>query len=213
MDRNLFVYLSQISTYAAVVPLVISFFIFRRFNLIQKRLLLLVVVLFLTEIISTVLWSKNINNNPLFHIYTIIEFTILVKIYQSALANYFRPIFLNGLIAAFIIFAICNVIWLQSLFEFNSNVTIVSCLLCILLPIFYFYSLLKDAVLSRLDLNPMFWISFGLLIYFSTNLITFYLNQDLMLEDRYTIWGIHSVVNTVLVIFYIVALWVKPKMD
>ena len=58
-------------------------------------------------------------------------------------------------------------------------------------------------------------ISAGILIYFSGNLILFYINNalNLTLEESYIIWGMHAVVNIVLILFYTRAIWVHPAKE
>jgi hypothetical protein len=163
--------------------------------------------------ISQLLWRDLINNNPVFHFYAVIEFYLIVKIYQTVLAKIIPSIYFNILFIGFISFAVINAVWFQKLTEFNSNVTMISSFLYLILTLIYFFTLLDAKTLNRLDRNPAFWVSIGILIYYATNSVLFFINQnvELMLQDRYTVWGLHALVNIVLITFYTIALWIRPE--
>ncbi len=206
-------------TWAAFIflfaPLVISIFRFKFFNFSQKRLLLLILVTVLVEVISRVLWDKRMNNLSVYHFYTIIEFLLIVNIYRKELSILFSKLFFTIMGILFTVFAIVNTLFFQDLNTFNSNATTVLGLLVIFFALSYFYALLKEVKYSALENNPMFWVNSGFLIYFSSNLILFFINNNLFKggsnEAGYLIWGLHAIVNIVLTIFYIIALWVNPK--
>ncbi len=206
-------------TWAAFIflfaPLVISIFRFRFFNFSQKRLLLLILATVLVEVISRVLWYKRINNLSVYHFYTIIEFLLIVNIYRKELSILFSKLFFKIMGILFTVFALVNTFFFQDLNTFNSNATTVLGLLVIFFALSYFYALLKEVKYSVLENNPMFWVNSGFLIYFSSNLILFFINNNLFKgasnEAGYLIWGLHAIVNIVLTVFYIIALWVNPK--
>ncbi|WP_223653407.1 hypothetical protein [Hymenobacter psoromatis] len=79
----------------------------------------------------------------------------------------------------------------------------------------YFRKLLNELRVTRLDREPMFWVSVGLVInhlgksqiyLFSNFLLTHYSNQ-LNLD----IWAIHALLLVVLYSCYLVALWIRPQ--
>ncbi|WP_282079933.1 hypothetical protein [Aquimarina algiphila] len=214
MSKELFENLTLIASIFLLAPLLISIFRFRRFNFVQKRLLLLVLITVLVEIISWILWYKLINNMPLYHFFTIIQFLLIVNIYRTVLSKMFSKLFFIIISIGFVIFAIINTLFFQNLTTFNSNVTTLLGLIVIFFALSYFYALLKEVKYRTLESNPMFWINSGFLIYFSSNLILFYMNNTLfkgVTEASLILWGLHAIVNIVLTIFYTIALWVNPK--
>ncbi|WP_299259424.1 hypothetical protein [uncultured Aquimarina sp.] len=153
------------------------------------------------------------NNLPLYHFYAVIEFVLIINIYRIVLSKIFSKQVFIILGVAFTIFAIMNTLFFQNLNTFNSNVTTLMGLLVIFLALSYFYALLKEVKYSALETNPMFWINAGFLIYFSSNLILFFINNNMFkgsTEASYLVWGLHAIVNIVLTIFYTIALWVHP---
>ncbi|MBQ4819895.1 hypothetical protein [Aquimarina sp. MMG016] len=151
---------------------------------------------------------------PLYHFFTAIQFLLIVHIYRTVLSKIFSKLFFIIISIGFIVFAIINTLFFQNLNTFNSNVTTLMGFLVIFFSLSYFYALLKEVKYSVLEKNPMFWINSGFLIYFSSNLILFYMNNTLFkgtAEASLTLWGLHAIVNIVLTLFYTIALWVNPK--
>ncbi|MFD2563398.1 hypothetical protein [Aquimarina rubra] len=214
MSPEFFDILGSISSFIVVIPLVLSIFKFKSLHKIQLKLVYLLVVVFVVEFIANILWYQKINNLPLYHFYAIIEFLLIINIYRVVLSKIFSKWFFIILGVAFTVFAVVNTLFFQDLNTFNSNVTTLLGVVVIFLALSYFYALLKEVKYSALETNPMFWINSGFLIYFSSNLILFFINNNMFkgsTEASYLVWGLHAIVNIVLMLFYITALWVNPK--
>lgn len=214
-DYSLFWYLAHISTFISIVPIVVGLFIFKRLTPIQRVLFTLVLLVFTTEVTAYVFWQKELNNNPIYHVYAIIEFFLILQIFKIELTNLLFHKTFNIVFVLFLMFGVVNAVLWQNVFIFNSNVTTVLSLLVIVLVLIYYYSLLQKAKLEPLDKMPIFWISSGMMLYFSTNLILFFIskNEIFINKNGYTIWSIHSVVNILSICFYTYALWIKPKTE
>ncbi|EZH75019.1 hypothetical protein ATO12_09830 [Aquimarina atlantica] len=216
MSKELFDNLTLVASLILLAPLVILFFRFNALSLIQKKLSFIVILTVLVEIISWSLWYKKINNLPVYHFFTVIQFLLIVNIYRGALSQTFSKKFFTSLSIGFVVFAIINIVFFQDLLTFNSNATTLMGLIIIFLSLSYFYALLKEVKYSTLETNPMFWINSGFLIYFSSSLILFFMNNTLfkeVTEASLILWGLHAIINIVLTIFYIVAISVKPKKE
>ncbi|WP_299221675.1 hypothetical protein [uncultured Aquimarina sp.] len=214
MSKILFENLTLVASVILLVPILVSIFRFRFLDSSQKKLLVLVLTTGLVEIISWILWYKKMNNLPLYHFYAVIEFLLIINIYRKVLSGLFSKNFFIILGIGFGIFSLANTLFFQDLYTFNSNVTTLIGLLVIFFSLSYFYALLKEVKYSALETNPMFWINSGFLIYFSSNLILFFINNNMFkgsTEASYLVWGLHAIVNIVLTIFYTIALWVNPK--
>ncbi len=214
MSRELFNHLRLISSFIVIIPLLLSVYKFKSLCTIQLRLFYLLIVILIVEFISNILWYKQMNNLPVYHFYTVIEFLLIINIFKHELSKIFSKQFFVILSVGFMLFAIANALFFQGLTTFNSNVTTVMGFMMIFFSLSYFYSLLKEVKYRALESNPMFWINSGFLIYFSSNLILFYMNNILfkgVTEASLTLWGLHAIVNIVLTIFYTIAIWVNPK--
>jgi len=214
MSKEFFDNLSLISSFIVIVPLLLAVFKLKRLIEIQTKLLYLLIIILIVEAISSILWNQKINNLPLYHFYTAIEFLLIANIYMTALSGIFSRLFFLIISVVFTVFAVVNTIFFQDLYTFNSNVTSVLGVLVIFFAMSYFYALLKEMKYRALETNPMFWINSGFLIYFSSNLILFYINNSLFKESTeasYLVWGLHAIINIVLTVFYTIAIWVKPR--
>ncbi|GAA4273378.1 hypothetical protein U6A24_20700 [Aquimarina gracilis] len=214
MSKEVFENLTLVASILLFLPLTISILKFKTLGVAQKKLAFLIWVTVIVEVISWMLWHQNINNLPMYHFYTVIQFLLIINIYKEELSILFPKAFFIVLGVVFTIFAITNTLFFQDLNTFNSNATTGLGLLTIFLALSYFYALLKEVKYSALENNAMFWISSGFLIYFSSNLILFFINNSIFKEPNkvsYLVWGLHAIVNIVLTIFYTIALWVKLK--
>jgi len=214
MSKEFFGNLSLISSFVVMLPLLIALWKYNRLDKTQLKLSYLLITILVVESISSVLWSQKINNLPVYHFYSIVEFVLIINIYKDVLSKLFPKNFFYALIIIFSSFAIVNMCYFQSLWTFNSNATTLLGILVIFLSLSYFYALLKEVKYTSLERNPMFWLNAGFLIYFSSNLLLFFINNSMFTkadEVSYLVWGLHAIVNIVLVIFFIIAIWVNPN--
>lgn len=214
MKKDLFFILGNVSTFIVVIPILISVVRFKLLSAIQLKLVHFLILVLIVESISNILWRKKINNLPIYHFYTIIEFLLIIRIYWNTLSQLFSKRLLIGVSIIFVVLAVLNTMFFQSIYVFNSNITTLLSILVILFSLSFFYKTLKDVEYTALEKNPMFWINSGFLIYFSSNLILFFINNYLFegsTEASFLIWGLHAIVNIVLIIFYTIAVWVNPR--
>ena len=133
MNEELFINLSIAVLFLIPLPIVIALIRRKQLVVIQRKLTYLVLLIAVVEIVSYFLWTKKINNHPIYHFYSILEFLFILNIYSSSLSrwNSKKSIYFLGIV--FILFALGNMLFLQNLFEFNSNVTTTSAILILLL--------------------------------------------------------------------------------
>ncbi len=214
MSKEFFGNLRLISSLTIVLPLLLAIWKYARLSQMQRKLFYLIILFSITELIANILWYQKLNNLPIYHFYTIIEFLCIASIYKDALHKLFPKYVFTTVAVVFTIFCIVNMSFFQSMFTFNSNATTTLGLLVIFLTISYFYTLLKEVKYASLERNPMFWLNAGFLIYFSSNLLLFFISNSLSTEAaevNFLVWGLHAIVNIVLVIFFIIAIWVNPN--
>ena len=211
MNKELFKWLTLISSFIVLLPLFISLLKYSGLTRIQKKLTLFLFVVLIVEIVSNILWYKEINNHPIYHIYTVLEFLLILNIYNEILTKLFSKTVTVLIGISFIGFAILNILLYQDLFTFNSNTIQVLSYCAIFIAIASFYSMLKMSDLS-LFRNTTFLISTGILLYFSSNLVLFHINNslDLSVSQSYLLWGTHAIINIISILFYTLAIWVQP---
>ena len=99
--------------------------------------------------------------------------------------------------------------------RFKPLLLLVESLLILAMVGLYFRKLLHELRVTRLDREPMFWVSVGLVInhlgksqiYLFSNFLLSHYSTQLNLN----IWAIHAILLVVLYSCYLVALWIRPQ--
>lgn len=213
MTENFISTLLIIPYYFIGLSMLVGILTYRRHTRTQRILFLLIIITAVVEALSTLLWSKKINNMPIFHIYGVVEFLLLSSIYKNKLYSFNSKRWMNVMMILFVGFSLINVLFIQNLHEFNSNGLTFSSLCMIFFSILYFIQLLRESKYSSLERIPMFWINVGVLIYFSSSIFLFHLSNMLIpesLQVRGVAWGVHAIFNVFHYLAFTIALWVRP---
>ena len=119
------------------------------------------------------------------------------------------------LAGAFVAYCALDSVLAPEAARFKPALQLVESLLLLGMVGLYFRKLLHELRVTRLEREPLFWVSVGLVInhlgksqiyLFSNFLLTHYSNQ-LNLD----IWAIHALLLVVLYSCYLVALWIRPQ--
>ena len=218
MNYNFFFSLSILSTTFSIGLGIWSLFRFPRLNPEQTLLARLIIFSALVELIAFPLMYFGQNNLPLLHLFTVIEFFFLAKIYQLVLKEEIpNPIFKYG-IGLFVLMAITYAFFINSIWKHNDLIRAVQGTVMIVLSMLFFYYTLKKSELKYLERQPMFWINTGNLIYFSTALSIFlFSNYGDMTKSKddlpILIWSIHVVIAIIRNICYAIAIGINFKDD
>jgi len=170
-----------------------------------------VIVTACLEILSTALTFCGVNNMPLFHCYTYIEFIFILVIYYKVLKIPAYRIILMFCATLFAVFSIVNLVLWESLLEFNSNQRYVEGFIIMIICVLFFLQLLRKAEFIKLETYPYFWLTSGFLTYFAGTLIVFYLVRRLEDDSADFYWGIHGILNILLNVCYALTLWMGRR--
>lgn len=189
-----------------------------RFRQLPTNLRYLLVVVGLevaTEILGQVLRFYHHPNLFITPLFAAAELWLLALVYDKTLHNprfsRVRPWLAGG----FALYCIVDSLLAPEVARFKPALQLIESALLLGLVGLYFRKLLKELRVTRLDLEPMFWVSIGLVInnlgksqiyLFSNYLLTHYSNQL-----NLNIWAIHSLLLAVLYSCYLVALWIRPQ--
>ncbi|MCI4666669.1 MAG: hypothetical protein MRZ79_00810 [Bacteroidia bacterium] len=193
------------------IPFVVGLIRWRQLHISQKLIFGLTVVAILAELSSLIL-SRTIGNNlVVLHIFVLLEFILLTLAFSRGYRNYISR---NGellIISGFGLICILNVIFFQGLFEYSSNTRTLEAIFLIAMAMGFFVLSLKRLDIKDLNSHPMFWVSAGVLLYFTANLLLFiYSNyvgklgqsSEIGALTFKEIWAIHGILNTILYLFY-----------
>lgn len=209
-----------ISSLSIAIPLIVALVRFRQLSHAQKLLSYLVMTSALTEIIANILWYQQLRNLEVYNIYALINFNLLAIILRNQLhLKWQKP--LKIFLICFNGYFIIDALFFKDLnhweYNFNSNLTTSASIILVTLALVYFHKLLKEIKYQKLEKNPHFWISSGIIMYYSGTLILFLLGNQVndpeysyYYELHFAAWGLNSFFNLILNSAYTIALWVSP---
>jgi hypothetical protein len=185
---------------------------FSKYNKLPKELKVISWYLFIgaiTSIIYNTMGFQKVNNMPLAHLYTVVEFTVLVLFYHRVMDKTGLNRFILWLIPLFVAFAIINALFFQSIFIYNTYTKSVEAIVIIFLSISYFIATLDKIGKSPERTSVIPYINSGLLLYFSGSFILFVI-FNMTLQNRpfgLFMWGLHATFLLFLYILIAIALW------
>ena len=152
--------IAYISFFSISIPLLITF-IGWKMNWSQFRpLCLLLFFSALADSLSIWLLRQSSNTYIILNIFLITQFSLLVWLFRRQFNEHKFIDFAHGI---FIIFAFVNLTMFKGLWVLNSVTNVASCLILIVVCLFYFYKLLVELPTTHIQELPMLWISFGVL--------------------------------------------------
>lgn len=204
--------ISKISMYAVIVPATIGFVLFSGLGKKQKVIFLLVLLSVFTELGAYIVRKHSSLQNIVYYGFTIGEFLLLGMVFSQAIIPFLSKTFFRLITLFFLCFVAIDMIWLSGINQFNNYSTAIEGLLLIFFSIVFFYKTLKELKIRDLEKEPLFWISTGVLLYFSGSLFIFLFTNYVNSSNTalLIIWGIHAIFRILLNLFYSITLWMKP---
>lgn len=201
--------LATISSYIGLIPGILAFFRIKN-PLPDHRLLAMLVwwgifISLSANFVNEVLGRPNLF---LLHLYTIGDFIILTLIFRQVLPR----VAFWALILVFPLFAVINSIFFEKMMTMNVLNRSISAFLLMFYALSFFMKTLREMKIKRLEKEPLFWISVGVLFYNAGSFFIFLFSKDItpFSEIWLTYFGIHSIFGIILYLFYTIALWVRP---
>ena len=212
--ETVYLVINFLSSFAPMLPLWIGLANKSRLEASQDYLLVLVFIAFVVQVVANILWLYSNNNLFLMHFYVPVEFGLIMLLYSKWLQKWIMKAHFYFGILFFLAFSIINSLFVQSIYEFNSNAITLAYILYIGMAIFYFYKILNEEKLTPLEKNPKFWINTSILIYFSASLLVSSLSNQINTKSQLFVnisWAFHAFLNTLHYVLYAIGLWVRPK--
>ncbi|WP_420387576.1 hypothetical protein [Roseivirga sp.] len=211
-----FFYFIRLSQGLVLLPFLIGLLRLKQHSEIQRILWYLVGASVLTEAIGLYIAEYVVppNNLAVYNVYAVIQFIFVTRIYYKALQGDVIRKGLDLITILFTLFAVINLIWIQSINSFNTNIIVSSFFFYVALAIVFFYQKLSTAKDVALERNPMFWLNSGMLIYNSGAFLLFvFVNHVITASDDVVMasWRLNAVLSIIQICFYSVALWIRPK--
>lgn len=180
-----------------------------------KYLVWLVGFAVITEVIEHLLWLNHKPNLFIGPLFAAGEFWFLSLAYDKTLDSSSFSRARPWLAGSFIAYCLADSLLEPAIAHFKPALQLIESMLVLGLIGLYFRKLLNDLRVTRLDLEPMFWVSTGLVIYHLGN-VQIYLFSNFLLKNyssqlNLNIWAIHALLLVILYSCYCVALWIHPQ--
>lgn len=199
-------YMAVIAPSVIIVPLAVAIFKYAYWknSLAEKIAFAYLIFSAFFNIVASVTTYMHINNLPLLHLYTVLEFWIVCIFFRNIF--YAKPLrkLLFFLPLAFSVFSVLYIIWAHNLFGFNSLSRFLESMMIVGFCIYFLYLDFSNIVSSQSMFN--FSIVVGLMLYFSSASVLFGLSNAI-LKNRVLnilIWNIHA---TIMLIMYLIFAW------
>lgn len=125
------------------------------------------------DVMEEIIGGYHINNLPLLHFYTIIEFLCLLRFFQLVFHDALCTSIIGIIAVAFSIFAILDMLFIQSIYSFNSYPRPIAALIIAGLCLFYFFKKGESENSESWINDPLNWVVTGLLLYFGSSFFHF----------------------------------------
>lgn len=212
MERTYFIAV-QIAVYIVALPLLAGALRWKRHSRMQRLLFFYLCLLFPLQIVADQLAAHQINNMPLAHLYTALEFGVLLWIFRLGWPRPWRAAFFWGILGAYYAWTLLATLFLEPLHTFNAWGRSTEGFLFICISLAWFIAVMQELRIVRLYRSFMFWISAGTLLYFAGNLLIFIFGQSILAMDTatsYEVWTIHAVLNILLYFIYTISFLCPP---
>ena len=205
--------LNDLSTFPVLILLFSCGLCIRYWSALSKPLKILAAYLFfnlaieLGARVTGILYGQNL---PLLHLYTFGEYLVFSLFYREILdANSIFRRYFAWILGIVLSLVVCNTLFLQGIFEFNSYAKTLVQVLIILFALDFAF---RDSELEGLDAarsKTLQLINAAVLIYYCGSLFIFMSSQfELQMGEAIRIlWNINSVLNLVFQIMILIALW------
>jgi hypothetical protein len=198
-----------------LIPLFLALKNQKKYLLQFKIVLYYLVLSTATQALSFAFWKVSINNYLIVHIYTILEYLVLLWFYSQILKGFIPKIAFAALFIAFPLFSILDSIFIEDIYTYNTYSRSIEALVFIFLSISWFVKIVAEDEVTREQSTAINYINAGLLIYFAGSITLFAYNsyiEEMKIALRTNVWLIHTVLATQLYILIAIGLWkVKAK--
>lgn len=175
-----------------------------------KYIMYYLVLSVITQAVSFILWKLKIRNYPVLHVYTLLEYAVLLQFYRTILKGFVSKTVMTFLLYGFLMFSVVDSLLIESIHVFNTYSRTIEALVFTTLSIAWFMKIVTESEEEKLRLKGTTYFVSGFLVYFSSSVILFsyssYVDQ-LSIGARMNVWLIHTFLIFQLYILITIGLW------
>ncbi len=171
-------YFDYVAIISCIIPFIVGLYLYFKLDTAMKFLLLLFGIGLLVDALGYYLYSytKFRDTLWLFHLYTLMEYSLLILIFSYMQKNIkLKRIFLVS-IPGFVVLWISAKLFFEDFSQSDSYTSSFACVLLVAVSFSTLYALGKE-YFDNIFRDPRFWVGSAVLIYFSGNLLTFALGN------------------------------------
>lgn len=188
-----------------IAPFLLSVVRYNRLSKALKIMTWYLMLSVLTQAVSLLLWTKSINNLPLLHVFTVLEFILLFTYFSFQSRPILTRFWFYLILVLFLLFALLDALVLEDLQSFNIYTRSLEAFIFIGYSVHWFIrSLTIESKVTFSEQNALKYMNAGFFIYFSGSLILFafsnyinHLGRPLLMN----IWTLHTLLLIVLYLF------------
>lgn len=206
--------MSYISTFSVLIPFFTGLALYRFLNFFEKRFLWFIGFSVIIEFTSMILNEIKINNLPLLHVFTIVEFCVLAYIFQSYYLNIKLKSVVSIAVILFIVGYLVISLYKQDLYKWNKAQRLIESFILIGFSILLFIQIMRYDVESDVPVKmlPQFWFGIAVFFYFLSNMVMFLLYDIISINLMNQLWGaIHSLANIACNILFSLMFYMRWK--
>ncbi|SFD26639.1 hypothetical protein SAMN05518672_1011356 [Chitinophaga sp. CF118] len=200
-------YTGEIVPAITFLPIIAAIWQYRVITRSLKAILFYLCVAVVFNYTATIL--SHSNNLPLLHIYTVVEFLLLIRFYFYMLPGerMKRSMILMSIL--FPLWAVINSLVVQSIYGFNSYSRGVEAVIMIIFGVIFIRRSANDDNNEEWNRIPENWVNAGILLYFSGALSQFAFSNIVSANApnvfKMVIWDIHATFVLIMYLLFTVA--------
>ncbi|GHN02012.1 hypothetical protein WSM22_35010 [Cytophagales bacterium WSM2-2] len=216
MDFKTFDLIAISSALSVTIPL-FSFFLSlgsKRATYAVKLLGALLISSGLSDLLSRLFYNLKLNPNPVISVYIISQFALVSLIYHDSFRKKIYKRVIIGGVNVFIVFATVNMLFVQGLSGFNSNIFTASSVVFVIYAFVFFHQLLADVQEIKLEFMFIFWFNCAVIMYFGASIFIFSTISFLITtanDQALLSWTFHNIFNIIKNLILAWALYISWK--
>lgn len=204
------VILEHLSSSSTLVLLPVGVLQWKRLEGNLRLIVWVIGVSVLADAVSLFLISKSINTWPVGNLFIIVHFALLFVV----LGDRRDIVLLRVVFVGCLAFGIFNYFFLQTPKTFNSYTTYATGILMIISALNYLYYLMDEMPSENIQRVPLFWLAFGVLVYYGGTLFLFLFTNYMIVhlpKIHQNSWVLHNVLNITKNVFLFATIWVNYR--
>lgn len=205
-------FLDHVMPWSVLLPIICGLFFYSRLATGGRYMLLYTCMGAVFNLLADYFAGEYRNNMPVFHLYSVFEFTLCALFFRSVFSGTRLSRFFPVAIFSFVVFSVLNIFFIGDIFSFNSYPRTIAAVLIIVFCLIHMYRMLGRNAEQGGGQSSL-TICVGLLLYFSGSLFLFMFSRYL-LESRVAIelgWSVHAALVLTMYVFFTVAFYQSGK--